>query len=88
VFSWSCFYADQRWSDRQPDEHLPNTWRRPGGPSPPGLALLAFAIPLWPTWHYGWRARVEGVRTAMLPFVVVVVLVAGFTILDVVPMGQ
>lgn len=53
-----------------------------------GLALLAFAIPLWPTWHYGRRARVAGVRTAMLPFVVVVVLVAGFTILNVVPMGQ
>ncbi len=52
------------------------------------LALLAFAIPLWPTWHYGRQARVEGVRTAMLPFVVVVILVSGFTILNVVPMGQ
>ena len=53
-----------------------------------GLALVAFAIPLWPTWHYGRRARAASPRTAMLPFVIEAVLVTGFTVLNVVPMGQ
>jgi len=52
------------------------------------LALIAFAIPLWPTWRYGTRARAEGARTAMVPFVIVAVLVVGFVILNVVPLGQ
>lgn len=53
-----------------------------------GLALLAFAIPLWPTWHYGRQARTTNPRTAMLPFVIAAVLVAGFAVLNLVPMGQ
>ena len=53
-----------------------------------GLALLAFAIPLWPTWRFGQQARAQGTRTAIIPFVIVAVLVAWFVITNLIPMGQ
>jgi hypothetical protein len=51
-------------------------------------ALLAFALPLWPTWHFGRIAARDGSRTGMVPFVIMAVLVAAFTIMNSIPMGQ
>ncbi len=53
-----------------------------------GLAVLVFAIPLLPAWHYGRVARTQGARTAIVPFVVVAVLVTWFLVINVFPLGQ
>jgi len=49
-------------------------------------ALLALALPMIPTWHYGIRARRSGVRHALLPFGIAVTLVIAFMLLGPYPL--
>lgn len=51
-------------------------------------ALVVFAVPLWPTWHFGRKARGRGARGAMIPFWIAAALVAVFTIQNTIPLGQ
>lgn len=68
-----------------------------GGPVHPPLwagmlatvpALVAFALPLWPTWHFGRRAVRDGRRAGMVPFMIAGVVVLIFVVLNTVPLGQ
>lgn len=68
-----------------------------GGPVRPPLwvgvsatlpAVAAFALPLWPTWHFGRRAVADGRRAGMVPFTIAGALVALFVVINTVPLGQ
>ncbi|MCE1174588.1 MAG: hypothetical protein LWW77_08285 [Propionibacteriales bacterium] len=68
-----------------------------GGPTRPPLwaglaatipALVVFALPLWPVWHFSRRAVAGGRPAGRVPLIVTAVIVAGFVILNLVPMGQ
>ncbi len=48
-------------------------------------ALVVFALPLWPTWVFGRRV---GEPKALIPFWIAAVLVAAFTVSNMVPLGQ
>lgn len=45
-------------------------------------AVLAFALPTIPTWHFASRARREGAHHALLPFGITVVLICAFLLLS------
>ena len=49
-------------------------------------ALLVFAIPMIPTWHFGYRARRSGIRHSVLPFGITVGLVIAVILLSPFPL--
>ncbi len=51
-------------------------------------ALVVFALPLWPVWHFSRRAVAGGRPDARIPLIITAVAVGGFVILNLVPMGQ
>jgi hypothetical protein len=50
-------------------------------------AILVFAIPLWPTWHFGRKVGRRRGRSAMGPFFVALVAVVSFAAINLVPLG-
>jgi hypothetical protein len=51
-------------------------------------ALVVFALPLWPVTHFARRAAAAGHRSGWAPLIITAVVVAGFAVVNLVPMGQ